>query len=91
MTLWDATVMTLAHYREFAGGAAAGPALRQFIEVGPQQGRMRRLVIALNVPEIDTPVLLKTIIMVRKYKRLRRGRHECGTPWHATRGQPHGA
>lgn len=90
-TLWDATVMTLAHYRKIAGDPNPGTPLRQFIEVGPQQGQLRRLVIGLNVAEIDAAVLLKTIIMVRNYKRLHRGRHEYGAPGCNTAGQSHGA
>ena len=90
-TLWDATVMTLAHYRELATGSGAVTELRQFIEVGPQREQLRRLVIGLNVARIDTAVLLKTIIMMRKYKRLQRGRHEYGAACRAPAGQPHGA
>jgi hypothetical protein len=89
--LWDATVMTLAHYRELAASSGTVTDLRQFIEVGPQRDQLRRLVIGLNVARIDTPVLLKTIIMVRKYKRLQRGRHEYGAACCTPAGQPHGA
>lgn len=89
--LWDASVMTLPHYRESAPGTGTVQARRQFIEVGPAQGRLRRLVVGLNVSRIDTPVLLKTIIMVRQYKRLRRGRHEYGDACSAAAGQPHSA
>ena len=88
-TLRDARVMTLAHYRKLAGATA--PALRQFIEAGPEQEQLRRLIIGLNVAQIDTPVLLKTIIMVRKYKRLHRGRHEYGNACSTAAGQPHDA
>ena len=75
--LWDASVMTLAHYRELASATGATPILRQFI--------------GLNVARIDAPALLKTIIMIRKYKRLHCGRHEYGDATGATAGQPHGA
>ena len=84
--LWDASVMTLAHYRELASATGTTPILRQFIEVGPEQGQLRTLLIGLNVARIDTPVLLKTIIMIRKYKRLHRGRHEYGDATGATAG-----
>ena len=90
-TLWDATVMTLAHYRERAGAGSAHRILRQFIEVGPERQQLRTILIGLNVAQIDTPVLLKTIIMVRKYKRLGRGRHEYGDAAGVPGGQPHGA
>jgi hypothetical protein len=39
---------------------------------------MRSITIGLNVTAIDPPVLLKTTIMIRKYKRLHAGRHEFG-------------
>lgn len=32
--------------------------------------------IGLRVPRIDAATIAKTVIMVRQYKRLRRGRHE---------------
>ena len=34
--------------------------------------------IALNLPQIDVPAIKRTIIMIRKYKRLHLGRHEFG-------------
>lgn len=89
-TLWDATVMTLAHYREIAGAGSAQRVLRQFIEVGPERQQLRSILVGLNVAQIDTPVLLKTIIMVRKYKRLGLGRHEYGDTVGVAGGQPHG-
>lgn len=90
-TLWDATVMTLAHYRELACADSTHRVLRQFIEVGPERQQLRSILVGLNVAQIDTPVLLKTIIMVRKYKRLGRGRHEYGDAAGVSGGQPHGA
>jgi hypothetical protein len=89
--LWDATVMTLVHYRGLAGGTDTAQPRRQFIEVGPEQNQLRKLVIGLNVAQINTPVLLKTIIMIRKYKRLHRGRHEYGDACNAVAEQPHDA
>jgi hypothetical protein len=77
---WDARIVTLAH------AARSRPAngtseLRQFIEVGRDNGGTRQLRIGLNVDHIDGPAILKTIIMIRQYRRLQEGRHEYGAPW----------
>lgn len=76
--IWNATVTTLArHNRQHAG--SSGPlARRQFIDIAPGDGTVRDIVVGLDLATIDHPVLLKTIIMIRKYKRLHAGRHEFG-------------
>jgi hypothetical protein len=66
--IWDAVVEAL-------GSAYAG---YQHLEIAPSGYPMRRIDIGLKVDTIDTAVLLKTITMIRKYKRLRTGRHEFG-------------
>jgi hypothetical protein len=38
----------------------------------------RKIEIGLNLPKIDETTILKTIIMVRQYKRLSHGRHDYG-------------
>lgn len=48
----------------------------QFIEVGAPDGDVCPMHVGLQVAAIDTPSILKSIVMVRQYKRLRRGRHE---------------
>lgn len=55
------------------GGEAA-----QFLDIGAPGARGIPIRIGLGVCCIDRPTLLKTIIMVRNYKRLRPGRHEFG-------------
>lgn len=72
---WDATVATLGAW---ARRYPARRALRPFIHVGADGPRGVALSVGLNVPAIDTPVLRKTVIMIRNYRRLRRGRHEFG-------------
>jgi len=72
---WDATVTTLSAW---ARRHPASRALRPFIDVGPDGPRGVALTVGLNVPAIDTPVLRKTVIMIRNTRRLRRGRHEFG-------------
>lgn len=47
----------------------------QFIAIGPARGERRALTVGLALERIDTPAILKTVIMIRNYKRLREGRH----------------
>lgn len=81
--LWDAHLITLQEiYRQ---GIAAGKylqkdtiSLSQFIEINEKDAAEVTLTVGLDVPLIDTPTVLKTIIMIHNYKRLRHGRHEYG-------------
>ena len=74
--LWDATIMTLGHYHAKHGSQEIANRERQFIEIDDTAGDIRRIRIGLQLDHIDEPVILKTIIMVRNYKRLHTGRHE---------------
>jgi hypothetical protein len=74
--IWDATVMTLARYNTQQAMENKPAAQRQFIDIARTGNTLRRIVIGLELENIDTPALLKTIIMIRKYKRLHTGRHE---------------
>lgn len=47
----------------------------QFIDIEPGGGMRRRVSVGLALARIDPPAILKTVIMVRNYKRLRAGRH----------------
>ena len=76
--VWDATVMTLACYNAGQARNNRPAARRQFIDIAPTGNSLRRIDIGLALERIDTPALLKTIIMVRKYQRLHTGRHEFG-------------
>lgn len=42
------------------------------------QNNTHHLTVALNLPVIDDAVILRTIIMIRQYKRLQTGRHQYG-------------
>ena len=82
--IWDARIVTLEHEcrdRQSARPPADRPGLRQFIDVGSAGEGVRHLRIGLNVERIDEPVILKTIIMIRQYKRLHEGCHEYGRTW----------
>jgi hypothetical protein len=76
--IWDATIRALACGRPEKGGVNTTPQ-RQYLEIAPKGLALRCITVGLNVAAIDPPALLKTIIMVRKYKRLHAGRHEFGT------------
>ncbi len=74
---WLATIISLADERT----EAASQPERPFIEVNSQGASEEGVVmvkVGLRVAQIDPPTICKTIIMLRKYKRLRRGRMEFG-------------
>lgn len=81
--LWDTHLITLQEiYRQ---GIATGKylekdriSLSQFIEINEKDTAEVALTIGVNVPVIDTPTVLKTIIMIHNYKRLHHGRLEYG-------------
>lgn len=76
--IWNATVTTLAGYNRQHDRKRKAIAHRQFIDIPPGDGTMRDIVIGLSLGTIDHATLLKTITMIRKYKRLHIGRHEFG-------------
>ena len=75
-TLWDTTLVTLR--RHLAGSACDPVAARPFLEIGADTGHGRPLTVALDIAVVDEPAILRTIIMLRQYKRLRVGRFEFG-------------
>jgi len=66
--LWDAAFTTLAE---------AGLS-RNTIEVGPEGAAGRRLTVALRVARFDAATVEKAVLMVRRWKGLREGRHSYG-------------
>lgn len=72
---WDAVVQTLHEYRQQHPGVEG---LRNFIDIGGESADGRQLHVCINVACIDHPTLLKTIHMIRHYKRLAPGRHAYG-------------
>jgi hypothetical protein len=80
LIIWDAYLQTLSYY--VRNHARHNPSVRQFIEVGDMGEHGRLIRIGLNLPIIDEPVILKTLIMIRQYKRLAPGRHEFGEQLH---------
>ena len=81
--LWDTHIITLQEI--FRQGITAGHyqgkssiSLSQFIEINEKETAEWLLTVGIDVPAIDVPTVLKTIIMIHNYKRLRPGRHEYG-------------
>ena len=77
--VWDVCIRTL---RDYAKGIlhlnnTAEISLKQFIEI-EQGDACYRAKVVLNLDEINTAAIGRTIIMIRKYKRLHLGRHEYG-------------
>jgi hypothetical protein len=68
--LWDATIQ--AQGKDHPGA--------QYIDIATTGHPLRRILIGLNVDRLDRATLLKTIIMIRKYRRLHCGRHEFSKP-----------
>jgi hypothetical protein len=79
ITIWDAHLYTLAYYvNKVAKYSQRDVSIRQFIDVDDMGEMGRKIEIGLNLPNIDETAILKTMIMIRQYKRLHRGRHEYG-------------
>ena len=78
--IWLANIQTLKHYasklRE-ASKESGMVKMQQFLEIEPNQ-ELFRIDVGLNIDKIDEAAIKRTIIMVRKYKRLHIGRHEYG-------------
>ena len=76
--VWDAHLIALAPL------AAEAP---QFLDIGSPDIHGVPIRIGLDVPRIDRPTVMKTLIMVRNYKLLRPGRHEFGPHGPAARSR----
>jgi hypothetical protein len=76
--VWDATLLTLTQYHAEQSAPAEPVQRSPFMEIGDATGQGRRIRVALDVAQIDEPAILRTIIMVRQYKRLHAGRREFG-------------
>lgn len=79
---WNARLVTLERANQLDLGGSGPPFRRPFIDIDDSTPSGHRLTVALDIPRIDEPTVLRTIIMIRQYKRLRRGRHEFGEARH---------
>jgi hypothetical protein len=71
--VWNATLRALGSSRGDPGQSGASG---NFIEVGEDTADGILLTIGLAVDRIDLPTVHKAVIMIRRFKRLRRGRHQ---------------
>jgi hypothetical protein len=78
--IWDTTLVTLAHYHAEQPESAQPMERTAFLEIGGETAHGRAIRVALDIPMIDEAAILRTIIMIRNYKRLHPGRHEFGVP-----------
>jgi len=76
--VWDTTLLTLTHYQAEQAVSLQPVQHSAFLEVGDETTHGRAIRVVLDIPHVDEPAILRTIIMVRNYKRLRFGRHEFG-------------
>jgi hypothetical protein len=82
--VWDCEFVTLQWERQPQAGSLRGEtdSLRSFIDIGEPGARGVPLRVGLDLARIDRPAILKMIVMMRNYRRLRRGRHDFGEPYH---------
>ena len=78
--VWDATLLTLARYHAEQPDAGQMVVRSAFMEIGDETTHGRAIRVALDIPRIDEPAMLRTIMMIRNYKRLHPGRHAFGEP-----------
>ena len=77
--VWDCRFVTLAggfSHRMEHTAPRSEQSQPGFIDIGQPGNGGVPLRVCLNLPCIDIPAIRKMIIMIRNYKRLRRGRHE---------------
>jgi len=72
--IWDAQIHTLKSIVQTNNKIG----IKQFIEIEINDTELKPIKIGLNVTTITKPVLLKTVIMITNYKKLKQGRHEYG-------------
>ena len=79
--VWDAELTTLTAYgysAESATDKLAESGLRPFINIGEKNDDFQSVIVGLPLSEITLPEIRKTMVMMRNYKRLKRGFHEYG-------------
>ncbi len=81
--LWNMTLATLQYFRtneiRNISDTITGKYARPFIEIGDENEGVYNILVGLELELVDEPVIKKTIIMIRNYKRLALGRIEFGS------------
>ncbi len=72
--VWNACFQTIEAYAK-THAVAEDP--KQFIKI-EIENKVYKIQVALNLKQFDQAAVERTIIMVRKYKRLQLGKHEYG-------------
>lgn len=79
--VWDTTLLTLLRYHAEQPDTGQSVVRSAFMEIGDTAANGRVTIrVALDIPAVDEATILRTIIMIRNYKRLHVGRHEFGEP-----------
>jgi len=78
--VWDCTLLTLARFHVQQPESAQPVTRTAFLDIGGETAHGRAICVALDIPCIDEPAILRTIIMIRNYRRLRPGSHAFGEP-----------
>ena len=73
---WEAELLTLAAWQKRHPEEATER--KNLIEIEVKDAQRPHITVALDVAQIDLPTVRKAMLMVRQYKRLRRGRHSFG-------------
>jgi hypothetical protein len=77
--IWNLTLFTITEYYLNTLPTNNSSDIRQFIFIEPGSISPELVInIALDVPIIDKPTILKTIMMVQNYKGLHQGWHKWG-------------
>jgi hypothetical protein len=81
--LWNMTLATLLHFRATRGSnisvTESGLFNCPFIEIADGKEGVFQIQVGLDLAQIDEPVINKSIIMIRNYKRLAIGLTEFGS------------
>jgi hypothetical protein len=82
VVLWNMTLATLSHWQQHGSDTPISGSEffnSPFIEIAEVAEAVFQLRVGLELGHIDEPVIRKTIIMIRNYKRLAIGRIEFGS------------
>lgn len=74
--IWDTQLFTVTEYARHVG--YSHKTIRQCIKIEMGEKDSINLIVALNVPEINSPTIQKMMIMINQYKNLAVGCHEYG-------------
>jgi len=81
--LWNMTLTTLSHFQSNVSknisATQSGLSNRPFIEIHDGNEGVFKILVSLDIELIDEPAIIKTIIMIRNYKRLAVGRIAFGS------------